>query len=46
MKYEIDEQGIIWLNDGVVVPDCGSPWDEYIGWCEEGNKPTQRSEEK
>lgn len=43
MNYEKDNDGRIWENGGVLVPDCGRPWDEYLEWIAEGNEPTPRA---
>jgi len=45
MNYEIDDNGTVWLNGGVVIPDCGHPWDTYQEWLAEGNTPTTKKEE-
>jgi hypothetical protein len=37
MKYQIDQLGRVWLDGGVIVADCGRPWDEYLEWVAAGN---------
>ena len=44
MKYEIDELGRVWENGGVLVENCGPPWDAYLEWIAKGNEPTPRAE--
>lgn len=39
MMYQVDNSGRVWLNDGVIVPECGTPWDDYQAWLQEGNTP-------
>lgn len=45
MNYEIDSLGRVWLNDGIIIENCGRAWDEYQAWIAEGNTPSQRNEE-
>ena len=46
MNYEIDEQDRVWLNDGIIIANCGKPWNDYQEWLAEGNEPSKRIKEQ